>query len=88
MASVTKHMFYDLCSTFPDIYAKMHERCKSYDDPWKEFKVLMLKQIDYFEHRDQAFFNDIFSHMMEEFFDKGSEIIQNGEQCSQIMFVV
>jgi len=39
MASMNKNIFYDLCSTFPDIYAKMADRCKSYDDPWKQFKV-------------------------------------------------
>ena len=76
---MNKNIFYDLCSTFPDIHTKMSDRCKSYDDPWKQFKILMLKRIDYFEDRDTTFFNDIHSHMTEEFFDAENEIIQSGE---------
>ena len=34
------------------------------------------------------FFDEIHYNMKEEFFEKGTEIVSSGENCTQIMFVV
>jgi len=48
MACIHKRVFYDLCNNFPDILIKMKRKALEYKDPWKEFKITVLKQVDYF----------------------------------------
>jgi len=43
MACIHKRVFYDLCSSYPDILVKMKQKALKYKDPWKEFKVTVLK---------------------------------------------
>jgi CRP-like cAMP-binding protein len=61
MASVEKKVFYDLCNSFSDIFIKMKQRAVSYRDPWKQFKIKLLNQIEYFKDvpNSQEFFDEI-----------------------------
>jgi len=43
MVCIHKRVFYDLCSSFPDILIKMKRKALEYNDPWKEFKLTVLK---------------------------------------------
>eukprot|EP00356_Strombidium_inclinatum_P000435 CAMPEP_0170510830 /NCGR_PEP_ID=MMETSP0208-20121228/65975_1 /TAXON_ID=197538 /ORGANISM="Strombidium inclinatum, Strain S3" /LENGTH=122 /DNA_ID=CAMNT_0010794319 /DNA_START=887 /DNA_END=1255 /DNA_ORIENTATION=+ len=82
MACIHKRVFYELCNNFPDILIKMKKKALEYNDPWKEFKMTVLKEIEYFRDLidDDEFYNEIQFLMEEEFIDKGSELITAGEQ--------
>mmetsp|Transcript_11980 Transcript_11980/g.18510 ORF Transcript_11980/g.18510 Transcript_11980/m.18510 type:complete len:130 (-) Transcript_11980:16-405(-) len=68
----------------------MKKKALEYNDPWKQFKMKVLSQIDYFEvdECDHEFFDEAQYFLEEEFFEKGTEIIATGEPCSSILFVV
>jgi len=65
----------------------MKKKAMEYDDPWKRFKVHILKQVPYFKDLDDDFFEDVHNFMQEENFEKGTEIFSAGEQSSKLMFV-
>ena len=90
LASLSKKIFYELCSSFPDILIKLKQRALEYQDPWKRFKLMLLSQIDYFEDykEDKTFMDEVHYSMNEESFEKGTEIISTGEKCSSIIFIV
>ena len=78
MATLDRQSFFELCTNFPEIFAKMKETGLKYDDNdvWKSFKVLLLKQIDYMSPTsnvflDDAFYAEIQFYMKEECFPKG-----------------
>lgn len=49
MATLAKSSLMELFYRFPGIYSEMWEAALDYDnmDKWKEFKILLLKQIEY-----------------------------------------
>ena len=86
MACIHKRVFYDLCSNYPDILVKMKRKALQYKDPWKEFKVTVLKQIDYFAEviSSNEFYNEAQFHLSEENFEAETLIVQEGETCQAI----
>ena len=90
LAGLDSKTFYDLCRSFPDIFMKMKEKALKYEDPWKVFKLHLLKQIDYFDEETlpYEFFDEVQYFMKEEYFEPGTEIVCAGEECNQITFVV
>lgn len=83
MASLKKDRFFDLCNSFPDIYADLKCYCyKNYKDKWKMYKISLLKTVDYFDQEylenhcnSIDFFDDVQNFMIEEFFFEGKYII-------------
>ena len=90
MACIHKRVFYDLCSNFPDILIKMKKKALEYKDPWKEFKLTVLKQVDYFSEvmDSNEFYHEVQFHLSEENIDPGTTVLQEGEACKAIYFVV
>ena len=90
LAVISKSLFYDLCTSFPDVFLKMKKKALNYSDPWKQFKLKLLQQIDYFDPSfyEDEFFDEIHHYMQDEFFEKGTEVIGVGEPCNSILFVV
>jgi len=70
------------------VFIKMKKKAIEYNDPWKQFKMKVLRQIDYFENCDDEFFDETQYFLGEEFFEMGTEVIGAGEPCSSILFVV
>jgi len=71
IASLNKKVFIDLCNSFPEIFVKMKEKCLEYNDPWKQFKVNLLKKLDYFESVNTdvpEFLDTVQFHMQDEFY--------------------
>ena len=69
---------------------QMKKKLSEYDDPWKRFKILLLKQIEYFKKFKNFpdLLDDIQYHMQEENFECGTDIISCQEQTQSILFVV
>ena len=91
MACINKGKFYDLCSNFPDILMKMQQKALQYTDPWTKFKLALLHQVDYFAEnfeQESEFYKELQFHMADEYFEEGTEIITEGEQCKSMLFVV
>jgi CRP-like cAMP-binding protein len=49
LASMKKKTFFEMCQNFPDLIVKMKEKSLEYQDPWKQFKMKLLSQVDYFK---------------------------------------
>ena len=90
MACIKKRVFHDLCNSFPDILIKMKKKALEYNDPWKEFKRAVLKQIDYFAEviDNDEFYSEVQLNLVEENFEPDTEILEEGEECKSIFFVV
>lgn len=90
MASLDKTAFFDMCNSFSDIFIKLKQCAVYYQDPWKLFKLKLLKQIDYFqaESHQEEFLDEIHYYMKEEFYESGTEIISAKEPCQSILFLV
>lgn len=61
-----------------------------YNDPWKLFRLKLLKQIDYFNlpSNQPEFFDEVNYYMEEEFYEQETEILHNCEKCTKIIFIV
>lgn len=90
LASLSRETFLDMCGSFSDIFIKMKQMAVHYNDPWKQFKLKLLHQIEYFQNisNKTEFLDEIHYHMKEEYFDSGTEITTTDEPCRQIIFVV
>ena len=90
MACIHKRVFFELCNSFPDILIKMKRKALKYRDPWKEFKLTVLKQVDYFadQVQDDEFYDEVQFHLIEEHLEKGTELISQGEQFKSMFFIV
>jgi len=90
LISIEKPVFHNLCSSYPDLLLKIKHKTLSYKDPWKLLKISLLKEIDYFSEcrHDDEFFDEIHYSLKEENFEKGISIINAGEKCSSIIFIV
>jgi len=86
MACIHKRVFYDICSNYPDILVKMKKKALQYNDPWKQFKVTVLKQIDYFGEmvRTDEFYNEAQFHLSEENYEAGSLLVACGDTSKDI----
>jgi CRP-like cAMP-binding protein len=73
MVRIGKSMFDEMLTQFPDIELNMSEHAYKYDDPWKQFKKLVLGQVDYFDMQDQIEKNELLEelqyHVGEEYFE-------------------
>ena len=90
MACIHKRVFFELCNSFPDILIKMKKKALQYKDPWKEFKLTVLKQVDYFadQVQDDEFYDEVQFHLIEEHLETGTELISQGEQFKSMFFIV
>ena len=63
MANLELENFLELWNYSPDIFHSIKSKALSYRDEWIQFKVKLLKQIDYFECKkddeDDKFFHEI-----------------------------
>lgn len=63
-----------------------------YEDPWKQFKIKLLRQIDYFsqpgEPTGNLFLEEVQYYMEQELVSKGSIILQQDRPINSIIFVV
>lgn len=63
-----------------------------YEDPWKQFKIKLLSQIDYFsqpgEPTGNLFLEEVQYYMEQELVSKGSIILQQDRPINSIIFVV
>ena len=70
----------------------MKQKAYTYQDPWKQFKVKLLKQVDYFrknsESQEDFFFEELQQHMVEETYEAGTEIISLNEPLDSMFFIV
>ena len=68
----------------------MKRKALEYKDPWKEFKLMVLQQVDYFVDviNDPDFLNEVQFYLEEEYYDANTEIVQQDEEIKSIFFVV
>ena len=68
----------------------MKKKALQYKDPWKDFKQMILKQVDYFADviDDQDFYDEVQFHLEEEYFEPETELVQLDEECKAIYFIV
>ena len=59
MASLTQKIFHNLTNMFPNIKMNMKKNCLKYQDDWKTFKTMLLRQVDYFEGQDSEFLQEV-----------------------------
>ena len=65
---------------------------KLYTDEWIEFKIKLLKQVDYFKKRldlnDEKFFHEMQFFMHEKVFQRGNFIHEAGQRTNDMYFIV
>lgn len=94
MAHLSSEYFKRLCNVSPEMYTCIKERAlQVYDDDWIKFKMVLLKQVDYFrlgpmKPNSDRFYAEIQYYMEESVFQPGTEIIQVGDACGLLMFIV
>lgn len=86
----------DILLHSPNILSIFKQCSLSYSDMWIQFKINLLKQIDYFKDMeaayggsfDEAMLKEIQYYMVERVYPKGVDIAVRGETCPSIIFVV
>ena len=64
--------FCDVLYQFPDIEKELKTKSLAYEDPWKQYKIMLLMQVDYMSdskylHID--FYNEISYYMQDRFYE-------------------
>ena len=60
---------------------------------WKQFKIKVLKEIEYFDETNVPFLDDDFYsemqfYMVDKNYVKGAQIYDQGELCNAVIFIV
>ena len=92
-AELTQEQFHDLWNYHPAFYDTMKNSIyKLYTDEWIEFKIKLLKQVDYFKKRldlnDEKFFHEMQFFMHEKVFQRGNFIHEAGQRTNDMYFIV
>lgn len=71
LAGISRETFHDMCDRFNEIYFQLRQKALKYSDPWKQFRLKLLKQIDFFESpvNQVEFLDQVHYFMQEEYFD-------------------
>lgn len=74
----------------PDIIQKLRIQALEYDDPWIQFKVKILGQLYYFKRfvKEKGFLTSIQFYMEDQIYQNDQIILDMGEECKDIYFVV
>lgn len=87
--------FHKVWSRNPELLESFKEKAHTYKDEWIDFKIILLKQIDYFWRKDgqpfpDSFFKQIHFFMEEKTFHNGAEIpMSNSDEGSlELIFIV
>lgn len=94
LAYLSYQHFKNILDYNPDLMYNLRDRALDYVDDWIDFKVFLLKQIDYFNDviipgpMDDIFYKQVQFHMEESIYQKGSEIIASGDKCGSLVFIV
>ena len=90
LAYLKKDNFIELWAYSPDTFHDIEEHALRYKDKWIQFKIKLLRQIDYFdtEKYNEEFFVRIQYHMQEMIYQKGNQILGFEEDCTNIYFIV
>lgn len=93
LASLSAQNFQQVWKSSPKIVSSFRENCLAYSDEWIEFKVVLLKQVDYFQDLgwmddEENFYKNIQFYMKEVNFQAGQEIASIGKTCQNLIFIV
>lgn len=70
----------------------MKKNTINYNDKLKQFKIKLLRQVEYFEtyetENNPMFYEEIQYHMEEKTYAQGEEIIYLNQKCTDITFII
>ncbi|TNV87375.1 hypothetical protein FGO68_gene10041 [Halteria grandinella] len=88
VGALSEEFFASLVQIYPDIEKNLRENTKKYKDHWKLFQINTLEQVPYFKGLSFAKREEIHYKLQQENFEKGAQIIQKDQECTDVIFVV
>lgn len=78
LAGINQKSFKKMYNRYSEVYVSFKQAALDYRDPWKQFRIKLLEQVDYLNPKinRQEFLNEVHYYMREEYYDQGEIILR------------
>lgn len=88
VAVLSDEIFYQMLENFPELKLRLKKYSHQYNDPWKEYKMRAIFNIDYFSNLERQDL-DLLHHKLEfSNYEAGAKVFSLGTNCHKMYLIV